>query len=156
MIEDAVRKFGEAVVAEAQSELSASGKSSSGALFQSATFELYRDKNRIEVEFGHGGLYYATFVHEGVSGTEVTRDTPYAFTTKQPPSDVIEGWMRAVNMNVEERRFGSVAFLIARSIKRRGLEGVKHFDRAVETLLPKYEKLFVQSALEEVSIRINL
>ena len=90
----------------------------------------------------------APFIHWGVNGTRKKRGAPYSYTTKQPPVDAVLKWMKVkpVRLRSESGQFikqtpsrlRSAAFLIARSIKEKGIEGLRYYVVALETIVPKY------------------
>ena len=100
------------------------------------------------VSFG-SPLPYAAFIHWGVNGTRKNQNAPYSFRSKQPPSGPIMEWMRAKPVRLRdasgkfvkqtESRLKSAAFLIARSIKRNGIVGLRYYTVALESIVPQYE-----------------
>ncbi len=102
-----------------------------------------------KVSFGTP-LPYAAFIHWGVNGTRRNQNAPYSFRSKQPPSGPIMEWMRAKPVRLRdasgkfvkqtESRLKSAAFLIARSIKRNGIVGLRYYSVALETIVPQYRE----------------
>ena len=100
------------------------------------------------VSFG-SPLPYAAFIHWGVNGTRKNQNAPYSFGSKQPPSRPIMEWMRAKPVRLRdasgkfvkqtESRLKSAAFLIARSIKRNGIVGLRYYTVALESIVPQYQ-----------------
>jgi len=100
------------------------------------------------VSFG-SPLPYAAFIHWGVNGTQKNRQAPYSFRQKQPPTDAIRKWMKVKPVRVRDKdgrfvkatesRLQSAAFLIARSIKRNGIEGLRYYEAALEAQVPKFQ-----------------
>ena len=101
-------------------------------------------------------LPYAKFIHYGVSGTQVKRDTPYAFTTKAPPTKPIEKWLGAKPVRLRDPKTGefvkktkarlkSAAFVIAQSIKKRGVPGLAYFSEAFDTMYPRFESKIAEA-----------
>jgi hypothetical protein len=90
----------------------------------------------------------APFIHWGVNGTRKKRGAPYSYTTKQPPVDAVLKWMKVKPVRLRNEsgqfikqtpsRLRSAAFLIARSIKEKGIEGLRYYVVALETIVPKY------------------
>ena len=96
---------------------------------------------------------YGTYLDEGVSGTKVkqsftdakgkTRKSSYSYTNKQPPSGIIEKWIKkkgikgrvdkkwksAGNKGGQFITHKSLAFLIARSIKIKGIKSISFFQK---------------------------
>lgn len=101
-----------------------------------------------KVQFG-SPLPYAAFIHWGVNGTRKRRGAPFSFGSKQPPSQPIIDWMKAKPVRLRdssgkfvkqtESRLKSAAFLIARSIKRNGIAGLKYYSVALESVVPQYQ-----------------
>jgi len=100
------------------------------------------------VSFG-SPLPYAAFIHWGVNGTERNRQAPYSFRQKQPPTDAIRK-LSLIHISevrdkdgrfvkATESRLRSAAFLIARSIKRNGIEGLRYYEAALEAQVPKFQ-----------------
>jgi len=117
----------------------------SRSLQKSLTYKLKGGR----VSFG-SPLPYAAFIHWGVNGTRKNQNAPYSFRSKQPPSGPIMEWMRAKPVRLRdasgkfvkqtESRLKSAAFLIARSIKRKGIVGLRYYSVALETIVPQYRE----------------
>jgi len=92
----------------------------------------------------------ATFIYWGVNGTEKHRGSPFSYGSKQPPSSVIRQWMKVKPVRLRnksgafieqtESRLSSAAYLIARSIKKKGIASLKYWDIAYKETLPRAEK----------------
>ena len=113
---------------------------------------------------------YATFIHWGVNGTRKKRGAPFSYTTKQPPVDAILKWMKVKPVRlrdkggrfVRQKKYRSkvtgrdveplrnVAFLIARSIKEKGIEGLRYYIVALETIVPKYLDDFGEAVVADI------
>ena len=108
---------------------------------------------------------YGTFVDKGVSGTKVKRkytdykgkskSSPYKYTTKQPPSRVLDKWIvkKGIAPRDEKGRFmsrKSISFLIARSIKRKGIEGLSFFQKPLFLGLREFGKDLLGSVKEDI------
>lgn len=116
----------------------------SRSLQKSLTYKLKGGR----VSFG-SPLPYAAFIHWGVNGTRKNQNAPYSFRSKQPPSGPIMEWMRAKPVRLRdasgkfvkqtESRLKSAAYLIARSIKRNGIVGLRYYTVALESIVPQYE-----------------
>lgn len=99
---------------------------------------------------------YASFMHFGVNGTQKNRGSQFSYRTKQPPTSAVLKWMRAkpVRLRNEKGSFvkqtpqglRSAAFLIARSIKRKGVEGLFYFEKGYNYAIKK-KKAILQTAV---------
>jgi hypothetical protein len=112
-------------------------------------------------EPGSEASKYYDFVNKGVKGTKnekADNKTPYAFkgNKKAVPVSSIEKWLgynklksvsvkRYTKLGTEAKAIDgkkSLAFLIARSIHRKGLKSTKYFDRAVAQI---FNKQFIEN-----------
>ena len=105
----------------------------------------------------------AAFIYWGVNGTEKGRGSPFSYGAKQPPSSVIRKWMKVKPVRLRDKNgsfisqqdivitrgknkgklrnpLDSAAFLIARSIKKKGIASLKYWEIAYKETLPKAEK----------------
>ena len=92
----------------------------------------------------------AAFIYWGVNGTEKKRGSPFSYGAKQPPSSAIKQWMRVKPLRLRDKsgafieqtesRLSSAAYLIARSIKKKGIASLKYWEIAYNETLPKAEK----------------
>ena len=102
----------------------------------------------------------APFIHWGVNGTRKKRGAPFSYTTKQPPVEAVLKWMKVkpVRLRSESGQFikqtpsrlRSAAFLIARAIKRKGIEGLRYYVVALETIVPKYNEEFGEAVVSDI------
>lgn len=78
---------------------------------------------------------YGKFVDKGVSGTKVKYNTPYSYKTKQPPVTAMKEFIANRGIVPKEgntpEAITSLAYLIARSIKSRGLKPTKFVSEAI-------------------------
>jgi hypothetical protein len=99
---------------------------------------------------------YARIVDEGVSGTKKKYNTPFAYTTKQPPSSVIDKWVVRKGLKAARNKKGqfvkrkSLVFAIARSIKLYGIEPTRFFtdafNKAYKTLPKEIVRAYANDA----------
>jgi hypothetical protein len=111
------------------------------------------------VSFG-SPLPYAAFIHWGINGTRKNRNAPYSFRSKQPPMEPILQWMKAKPVRLRdasgkfvkqtESRLRSAAFLIARSIKRKGIEELRYYTVALESIVPQYREELGQALAQDL------
>lgn len=132
----------------------------SRALQKSLTFTIKGGS----VSFG-SPLPYAGFMHWGVNGTQKSHGSPYSYRNKQPPLEPIMEWMRVKPVRLRdadgrfveqtESRMRSAAFLIARSIKRKGIQGVKYWTEAFEAMYPRYAQKLAEAKAEDVALELS-
>jgi hypothetical protein len=145
--------------------LKKSGSIASGKIAELALPLVNKFGNNYEMYLGYkkdnpASVYYK-FVNKGVKGTKNVKadsKTPYAFKTnkKAVPVSSIEKWLgynklksvsvsRYTRLGTERKGIEgkkSLAFLIARSIHRKGLKSTHYFDRAVAQI---FNKEFIQN-----------
>lgn len=124
----------------------------SRSLQKSLTYKLKGGR----VSFG-SPLPYAAFIHWGVNGTKKNQNAPYSFRYENPSRkhvDAIEQWMKDKPVRLQAvgggfikkkgprggDRFRSAAYLIARSVKRKGIVGLRYYSVALETIVPQYRE----------------
>ena len=120
----------------------------SGDMQKSLTFKMKGD----EVVFSSPDPSSA-FIYWGVNGNEKRRGSPFSYGSKQPPSgedSAIRQWMKVKPVRLRDKsgafieqtesRLSSAAFLIARSIKKKGIASLKYWDIAYNDTFPKAEK----------------
>lgn len=128
-----------------------------------------------KVSFG-SPLPYAAFIHWGVNGTRKNRNAPFSFKYENPSHkhvDSIVQWMKDKPVRLQAvgggfikkkgprggDRFRSAAFLIARSIKRKGIAGLRYYAVALESIVPQYtDKLgeaLAQDLVKSLSFKVG-
>ena len=159
-IENYLNVFGQKVIDEAKKELKAAkGDTALGA---SIRFKVELTSTGFSTKFYMND--YGTYLDEGVSGTKEkhsytdykgkTRKSSYSYTTKQPPSGIIEKWIKkkgitgrvdknwksAGNKGGQFISHKSLAFLIARSIKIKGIKSISFFQKPAGIEYKKLQK----------------
>ena len=152
-VERVLDAFGKKVVRNARGILNAKGKNTSGDLSSSLGFYLkVFPSGALDLSFVGAG--YADIVDKGVQGSKSKSKapkSPYKYTTKQPPSNVIDKW--AVRKGIEgirdeKGRFiprKSLVFTIARNIKLYGVEPSNFFTDAFYTAYKDLPKEFIKA-----------
>ena len=125
-LEKYLDSFGKYIVQQSKSNLTKAKKNVDKTLYNSIKFKVVRDKVGFTVQFFMED--YGTFVDKGVSGNKVRRSfknyegktltSPFKYTTKQPPSRVLDKWIvrRGIAPRDERGRFlsrKSISFLIS-------------------------------------------
>ncbi len=147
--------FGKKTVQTARGILNAKGKNTSGNLADSLGYHLkVYSSGALEMQFLAAG--YAKFVDEGVSGTKKKYKTPYSYTNKQPPSGVIDKWVVRKGLKAARDSKGrfikrkSLSFLIARSIKRKGIQGISFFQKPLMLGLKQFGKEMLGAVKDDI------
>lgn len=161
-LERYLNSFGKQVVNRAKGNLQKS-KGGGTNLEKSLSFKVITDADGFTVQFFMDS--YGTFVDKGVSGTDVRRSfkdykgktisSPYKYTTKQPPSRVLDKWIvkKGIAPRDEKGRFmsrKSISFLIARSIKRKGIQGISFFQKPLMLGLKQFGKDMLGAVKEDI------
>tara|TARA_R100001015_G_C4495175_1_gene71481 strand:+ start:86 stop:610 length:525 start_codon:yes stop_codon:yes gene_type:complete len=161
-IENYLNSFGKQVVNRAKGNLQKS-KGGGTALENSISFEVTSDADGFVVQFFMNS--YGTFVDKGVSGNETqrnfknykgqTKSSPYKYTTKQPPSRVLDKWIvkKGIAPRDEKGRFisrKSISFLIARSIKKNGIKSTSFFQKPLGLGLKQFGKDLLGAVKEDI------
>jgi len=151
-LEKYLQDFGDKVVDEAKKSL----KKQKGdtALGQSIRVKVVPTATGFDTMFYMND--YGTYLDEGVSGTKVshsftdakgkTRKSSYSYTNKQPPSGIIEKWIKKKGIKGRSSKTGrfitnkSLSFLIARSIKLKGLKSLSFFQKPLGVEYIKLKK----------------
>jgi hypothetical protein len=113
---------------------------------------------------------YGTFVDKGVSGNKTKRSftnykgqnesSPYRYTNKQPPSGILDKWSvrKGIAPRDKKGRFikrKSLIFLIARSIKSKGIQGISFFQKPLGINYKDLQKNLLKEFKEDVSTYIT-
>jgi len=161
-LERYLNSFGKQVVNRAKGNLQKS-KGGGTNLENSLSFKVITTAKGFSVQFYMDS--YGTFVDKGVSGTEVKRSfkdykgrtisSPYKYTTKQPPSRVLDKWIvkKGIAPRDEKGRFmsrKSISFLIARSIKRKGIQGISFFQKPLMLGLKQFGKEMLGAVKDDI------
>jgi hypothetical protein len=149
--------FGKKVVQTARGILNAKGKNASGDLGSSLGYfiKVY-PSGAVDMSFVAEG--YAKFVDKGVKGSKSSAkapNSPYKYTTKQPPSGVIDKWaVRKGIQGVRDKkgRFiprKSLVFSIARNIKLYGVKPSNFFTDAFNVAYRDLPKDFIKAYAQD-------
>jgi hypothetical protein len=166
-VERYLDSFGKKVVQDAKANLvSAKG---STALGNSIKFEVVPDAQGFSTRFYMDD--YGTYLDKGVSGNKQkvsftdykgsTKSSPYSYTSKGPPIDIISKWIK--KKGIEPKGLGrgrskntgqyisGFAYLISRKIKREGIKSLSFFQQPLGV---EYDKLN-ENLLKELKLDIE-
>tara|TARA_R110000803_G_scaffold64303_3_gene125281 strand:+ start:14586 stop:15113 length:528 start_codon:yes stop_codon:yes gene_type:complete len=162
-IERYLNSFGKYVVKQSRTNLTKGKKNVSKELYNSISFKVVTDANGFSVQFYMAD--YGTFIDKGVSGNKQQRSykdytgktvkSPYKYTTKQPPSKLLDKWIvkKGIAPRDKQGKFisrKSISFLIARSIKIKGIKSTSFFQRPMELALKDFSKDLLGSIKEDI------
>ena len=160
-LERYLNSFGKQIVKQAKENLSAADKK--GALENSIDFFVIRKGGSITVRFKMNS--YGAFVDKGVSGTDKkrsfkdykgkTKTSPFKYTTKQPPSGIIEKWIKRTGLKGRDKKgrfitHKSLSFLIARSIKKKGIQGISFFQKPLMLGMKQFSSKFGKAIADDI------
>ena len=164
-IERYLESFGKQVVNRAKGNLQKAKKG--GALENSIKFKVINTDDGFTVQFYMDS--YGTFVDKGVSGTKVKRSfkdykgktikTPYSYKNRkghsQPPSKALDKWVvkkgiapRDASGKFMKRK--TITFLIARSIGKKGIQGISFFQKPLGLGLKQFGKDLLGNVKEDI------
>ena len=152
-VENYLNSFGKQVVNRAKANL---GKAKGGStkLAQTIKFEVKPDADGFVVKFYMAD--YGTFLDKGVSGNKKkqsyknyenqTESSPYSYTTKQPPPNILSKWIKKKGIKGRDKKSGrfisnlSLAFIIGRAIKRDGIKSLSFFQKPLGLGMKQFGK----------------
>ena len=164
-IERYLQSFGKQVVAQAKTTLNY--KKGDSKLEDSIKFKVITTTDGFTVQFYMSS--YGQFVDKGVSGTQTKRTfkdyksktikSPYSYKNSkghsQPPSKALDKWVvrkgiapRDASGKFMSRK--SITFLIARSIGRKGIQGISFFQKPLGLGLKQFGKDLLGSVKEDI------
>jgi|TARA_R110002012_G_scaffold7540_3_gene35186 hypothetical protein len=166
-LENFLDKFGQRVVDKAQAKLYK--EKGNTALGQSIRFEVVRTETGFSTKFYM--LDYGTFLDKGVSGNKkkrsyknykgTTESSPYSYTTKGPPIDILSKWVKKKGLKPKGfgrgrdkdtgRYLSGLAIYISHKIKVRGIPSLSFFQQPLGV---EYEKL-KEGMLNELKLDIE-
>jgi len=134
----ALQIFARNVVKFSRSNLTHQKKNVSKELYNSIGYDLKVHKNSFSLSFEMED--YGAFQDKGVSGKEKKYNTEFGFKSKMPPLEPILKWVNARILRLRDKETGrfkkggqkSLAFLIQRSIYKKGIKPTLFFTKPFE------------------------
>jgi len=164
-LERYLNSFGKQVVNQAKANLASADKS--GALEKSIGFFVTAQKGLITIKFKMDS--YGKFVDKGVSGTEKERSfkdykgktlkSPFGYKKSkghsQPPTKALDKWIvkKVIAPRDKEGKFmsrKSIKFLIARSIGKKGIQGISFFQKPLMLGMQEFKGKFLEGIKEDI------
>lgn len=171
-MEAMVGLYSKEVIEAAQNNLDAEKKQSTGNLQSSLTFRSLTQGQKLVIEFL--GADYLKFVDQGVQGSDsaksVNRTSPFRYKNKMPPAKIIEKWILQNNVKAraaDVSRYGArggersirgnvsnktLSFLIARSIKQRGLKATGFWTKAWDATFKDFNQQMAKALGADIQI----
>lgn len=141
----------------------------SGTLKRSLSYRIRVQGDTIKsITFGAKGKAdkYAAFLHWGVDGTRKNQKSPFFKFKKQPPSSVFVPWIKAKGIKLRDKKgrfkkqtesnVNSLAFLIARSVKRKGIVGLRFYEKAFTAVSKRFDKKMGDAIAEDIKDKFKL
>ena len=164
-VERYLKSFGSQIVKEAKGNLSAAGKG--GALENSIDFFVIRKDGTVTIRFKMAS--YGKYVDKGVSGTEVSRSfkdykgqtlkSPFGYRKakghSQPPTKALDKWIvkKGIAPRDKEGKFmsrKSIKFAIARSIGKKGIQGISFFQKPLMLGMKEFSGKFGAAIKDDI------
>lgn len=149
----AMEKYAKYVVQQARSNLSKGKNNASKQLYNSLSYEVKQNRTSGgQFATGYNAEFfmekYGTYQDLGVHGVKSSyvenRKSPFRYTTKQPPTKAFNKWIKIKGIKGRDKKTGrfitdqSLKFLIARSIKNKGIRASLFFTKPFEAGINKY------------------
>ena len=151
----ALDKYAKYVIQQSRANLSKGRNNASKQLYKSLSYKVRGGKVSFESQD------YGKFIDEGVRGSDsyysASASSPYRFRSKQPPSEPFLKWIRIKGIKGRDKKTGrfitnqSLSFLIARSIKNKGIRATMFFTKPFEAGVEKYSDEMIQGILRDNS-----
>ncbi len=155
-LERYLNSFGKYIVQQSKSNLTKQKKNVSRELYNSIRYDIVYNKGNFSVDFYM--LDYGTFVDKGVSGKNKIQEftnydgkkveSPFKYTSKGPPIDIISKWIKARGIKPTGFKRGrstktgqyisGLAYLISRKILKRGIKSTSFFQRPLQIGIARF------------------
>ena len=169
-LERYLNSFAQQVVSDSKKLLQS--KKGSTSLGKSIRAKVTTDPNGYSVKFYMAD--YGTFVDKGVSGNKnpisysdgtKIKSSPYKYTTKGPPIDILSKWIKKKGIKPKglgkgrSKKTGQYvsgfAYLISRKIKREGIKSLSFFSRPLGINYKELQGTLLKEFKEDVSTYIT-
>lgn len=169
-LERYLNSFAKQVVSDSKKLLQS--KKGSTSLGKSIRAKVTTDPNGYSVKFYMAD--YGTFVDKGVSGNKnpisysdgtKIKSSPYKYTTKGPPIDILSKWIKKKGIKPKglgrgrDKKTGQFlsgfAYLISKKIKREGIKSLSFFSRPLGINYKELQGTLLKAFKEDVSTYIT-
>ena len=149
-LEIAIQKFRDYVVSQSKANLTRGDKSDSKELYNSIDGKISINTSNASVDFLMAE--YGMYQDKGVSGTIRKYNTPYSYKSKMPPIKGISEWAKRRNIRLREDNgrfavgdYKTIGFIIARSIKKKGIKPSLFFTKPFEKAYSNLDELLLEA-----------
>jgi hypothetical protein len=177
-LEEVLSSFGSKLIEKARANLNKKDKRAKGTLFDQMSYDIEKTDTGVKFVMNFGSAEdYWVFVDEGVegaggfkgSGKKRGQGSPFKFTNKQPPLSVILPWIKTKGLrgriqkdwknNKGAGRFisdKSFAFIVARSIKQKGLERTRFISKPYDDMIDDLKQDLTTAMAEDIDNSLTI
>ena len=148
-----LEKYAKYVIQQSRSNLTKRRSNATKRLYNSLEYVIQGTRETFKSED------YGQFIDKGVKGSKSTysesRNSPFRYSSKQPPSDSITKWAKIRGIQGRDKKTGrfitnkSLSFLIARSIKEKGIRSTMFFTKPFEAGIDKYSDEMIEAIFND-------
>lgn len=161
---NALNKFAKYVIQQSRSNLTRGNKNYKKSLYDSLKSDINVSANSFSLSFIMNE--YGVYQDKGVSGTEKKYNTPFSYRQKMPPIKPIADWAKFRNIRLRNEKgqfakgnYNTIGYLIARSIKKKGIKPslffTKPFEKAFNNLPDELVKAYALDLDEFIDYTIK-
>lgn len=161
---NALNKFAKYVIQQSRSNLTRGNKNYKKSLYDSLKSDINVSANSFSLSFIMNE--YGVYQDKGVSGTERKYNTPFSYRQKMPPIKPIADWAKFRNIRLRNAKgqfakgnYNTIGYLIARSIKKKGIKPslffTKPFEKAFNNLPDELVKAYALDLDEFIDYTIK-
>ena len=148
-----LEKYARYVIQQSRSNLTKRRSNATKRLYNSLEYFIQGTRVTFESED------YGQFIDKGVKGSKSTysesMNSPFRYKSKQPPSNTITKWAKIRGIQGRNKKTGrfitnkSLSFLIARSIKEKGIRATMFFTKPFEAGIDKYSDEMIEAIFND-------
>lgn len=146
-------KYAKYVIQQSRTNLTKGRINSSKDLYNSLSYRIQGTRINFLSE------NYGQFIDQGVRGAKhdysESFNSPFKFRNRQPPSQVFEKWITQRGIKGRDKKTGrfitnkSLSFLIARSIKNKGIRATMFFTKPFEAGIVRHSDEMIEGYLND-------
>lgn len=148
----AFTEIGKALIAELTKQLLNADKKASGKLIRSLDYKVIEQVNGLLLQLR--AAPYLKYVDQGVNGTRSVYTTPYGFRGMISVK-AIKPWIKARGIKFKGMTDDQAAFVIARSIGRKGIKPTNVIKKSIDNIFNNKKKLLERAAITDIEDMIN-